>query len=421
MIESDARFFARVSRHRWPQNFLNSTPHPATPMTSKKTTVAPPSLDWHEVVKATRDAIVTIDARGVILGFNLSAEKMFRCSACDVIGGKVEALMPEPARAEHPGHIERYLRTGESKAIGQIRSVEGLRADGERFPMELSVSALRGEVGPVFVAILRDTSDAHRMRSAQAHTLEALDAYRHLVAGRDRRDDFAALTAQLLHDLGNPIAGLSAQAQLLRARARRDPDAPLSSIAPTAALIVDEAHRLSHQLRELMTFSRRQHQVTVTAIDANQFLQKILALWGPIAEKSAISLTSTVDRVHTLFADREKLHRVVENLIKNAIEALTQGGRVEIALTPASRGVELRVEDDGPGISDSIELFRLFETTKALGSGLGLTLARQFARAHGGDLRHEVVTPHGARFILSLPNALDPSAKNHAPSPLREK
>src|SRR4029453_15105781 len=113
-----------------------------------------------------------------------------------------------------------------------------------------------------------------------------------------------------------------------------------------------------------------------------------------------------------LIGDKAKLLRVLDNLVKNAIEAIGQGpGEVCLSLS-GSHGsrVRLSISDSGSGIPETVDVFRLFETTKPSGSGLGLPIARRIVEAHGGGLsfaRHE---PHGTVFHIDLPGrAVDES------------
>jgi signal transduction histidine kinase len=125
-----------------------------------------------------------------------------------------------------------------------------------------------------------------------------------------------------------------------------------------------------------------------------------------LASARGIELTLDIaDEIPTITADEEKLHRVFENLVKNAVEAIDQGpGRVRLRAAPVrSDQVRISVEDTGPGIPQELEVFRLFETTKPHGSGLGLPIVRQIVLAHGGGIGFAAVEPHGTAFNIELP------------------
>jgi PAS domain S-box-containing protein len=114
---------------------------------------------YEAVVEATVDGIISIDARGVILSFNRAASTMFGYAREEVIGQNVSMLMPEPDHSAHDGYLDRYQQRGEARIIGIGREVEGLRKDGTKFPLDLSVSEAVDEEGaPIFAGILRDIS-----------------------------------------------------------------------------------------------------------------------------------------------------------------------------------------------------------------------------------------------------------------------
>jgi signal transduction histidine kinase len=96
---------------------------------------------------------------------------------------------------------------------------------------------------------------------------------------------------------------------------------------------------------------------------------------------------------------------VLDNLVKNALEAIGDGpGEVKLsAVVSDSARLCISVEDSGPGIADDVEIFRLFETTKKDGTGLGLAVSKQIMLAHGGDLSFAQREPHGTVFHMELP------------------
>jgi PAS domain S-box-containing protein len=116
------------------------------------------------LIETTQDAVVSIDRRGCIVLFNAAAERVFGYGADEIVGRKVNDLMAEPYSTEHDGYIARYEKTGEPRAIGRIRSVEGRRKNGETFPLELSVTQVAtAESEEVhYAAFIRDISEVRR-------------------------------------------------------------------------------------------------------------------------------------------------------------------------------------------------------------------------------------------------------------------
>jgi len=238
-----------------------------------------------------------------------------------------------------------------------------------------------------------------------------------LTQQRERLADIGAITAQIVHDLGNPLAGLSMQAQLVLHRARRDERQPVSVVIQPVERILAEVRRLDSLIKEFMDFSREQ-RLDLKSIDLSRFLRDVAEIWRPVAMERGIVLNVDVPyEGPSMTADSEKLRRVLDNLVKNAIEAIDSGpGQVGISVTlPAPDAVCILVSDTGPGIPDSVEAFRLFETTKVNGSGLGLPVVKQIVLAHRGTIGFSRLTPHGTVFRIELPRGGPMVARGSTP------
>jgi signal transduction histidine kinase len=143
----------------------------------------------------------------------------------------------------------------------------------------------------------------------------------------------------------------------------------------------------------------------LSLVDLSRLLREASDFWRPEARDREIQLTLDVaSDLPTIRADEEKLRRVFDNLIKNAVEAIGRGpGRIAISAS-ASDGdrIVVRITDTGPGLPQNLDIFRLFETTKPEGSGLGLPIVRQIVAAHGGGIKVANAQPHGAVFEIEL-------------------
>lgn len=235
---------------------------------------------------------------------------------------------------------------------------------------------------------------------------------------RDRLADIGAITAKIVHDLGNPLAGLSMQAQLILRRARRDGAQALSTAINPAEQILAEVRRLESLINEFRDFSREQ-RLEIGRVDVADFLQGLVGLWAPVAAGRGITLSLELSEpLPPLSADVEKLRRVLDNLVKNAVEAVDHGpGTVRVqagVLSPAK--LRISVADTGPGIPQTVEVFRLFETTKAHGSGLGLAIAKEIILAHGGGIHFAQLSPHGTVFHVDLPYAGETMRRDPSPA-----
>ncbi len=142
------------------------------------------------ILDAAVDAIITIDERGIVESANPAVERLFGYPPSAVIGQNISMLMPSPRRERHDGYIARYLRTGEARAMGLGRELEGLRRDGTVFPLELALSEIRGGDKRRFTGIVRDIT----IRKQAEEALLRAEAERQL---RDTTDSIPGAVFQL--------------------------------------------------------------------------------------------------------------------------------------------------------------------------------------------------------------------------------
>jgi signal transduction histidine kinase len=206
--------------------------------------------------------------------------------------------------------------------------------------------------------------------------------------------------------VANPLAGLTMLAERIRRRIERAPDAPVSSVAAATEQIGITVRQLERLVQDFKDFVREQ-RLEQTAIDVAMFLEEVAEFW--LVEAASRDVQLRVDAgsaMPTLRGDRDKLRRVLDNLVKNAIEAIDRGpGLVEIAARPLDEILQIVVADSGPGLPGDIDPFALFETTKRGGTGLGLPVCRQIVEAHGGRVALVSGEVGGAQAVVELPFA----------------
>jgi PAS domain S-box-containing protein len=252
------------------------------------------------------------------------------------------------------------------------------------------------------LSVGQDISDRMR-KEAELRTLQ------HLARQRHRLADIGVITAKVVHDVGNPLAALSMQAQLLLRRARRGDFMATELVEQPVQQMLSTLHRLETLVREFTTFAREQ-QLALKECELPTFLYDLIDSWRELTAAQGIDLTLDLDRpLPVVHADNEQLRRVFDNLIMNALDAIGKGpGRIRIHASPSDGGpdgpsVRIAVSDSGCGIPDDIDPFRLFETTKSEGTGLGLAIAKQIVGAHGGTIGYRAGSPSGTTFYIDLP------------------
>ena len=354
------------------------------------------------LLEAAVDAIIMIDATGVILALNSAARRLFGYSAEEALGRNINLFMPAAIAAEHDEHIARYLRTGEARVIGRGREVEARRRDGSTFPAHLSVGRVPDSDPPRFVGFVHDLTP---QRAAEQESQQAQ-------ARLSQVSRFAAMgemAAGIAHELNQPLSAIATYAQACdRMLDRPDPDLPeihaaLKQISAQALRAGEVIRRLRHMVSN--------RQTDRAELPLNDVVQELATLASTDTRHGEVELLfELAPDAGIVNIDRVQIQQVLLNLLRNAIEALdglvTDRRRITVGTRLlADQEVEVFVRDRGPGVSQETldRMFDPFYTTKRSGTGLGLAISRTIARSHHGTLAHRPNPEGGAEFYLRLP------------------
>lgn len=206
------------------------------------------------------------------------------------------------------------------------------------------------------------------------------------------------LAATIAHEINNPLEAVTNLIYLARS-------APPRQARDYLKMVEEELSRIAHITKMTLGFYRETG--TPVTVDVAELLREVLSLYESKVHAKHIDLRSHIERAQPVLASRGELRQVISNLVANALDALAQGGSLEISSGQAGGSVWLRVADNGSGIppENLTRIFEPFFTTKAeLGTGLGLWVSRQIVEKHGGAIAVES-NPSGTSFTVSLPSA----------------
>ena len=218
----------------------------------------------------------------------------------------------------------------------------------------------------------------------------------------DRVNAMQTLSAGLAHEVRNPLNAAKLQLELLERRLRRKDDDP--KLMEPVQLAHHEIERLTQMLNDFLAFARPP-ELHLVEHDALAVVRDVVDLERPYAGKHDVALElDNVLGVAQIAVDAGKLHQVVQNLVRNAIEAAPHGGRVGVGVELAERSLHIRVSDNGPGMTDDVRarIFEPFFSTKEFGTGMGMSIVHSFVAMHDG--RVEIATgPTGTTIDVALP------------------
>jgi two-component system sensor kinase FixL len=352
------------------------------------------------VLDTVPDAMIVIDAQGIIQSFSATAERLFGYSAHEAIGQNVKILMPSPYREQHDSYLERYKTTGERRIIGIGRLVVGQRRDGSTFPMELAVGEMRSPGRRFFTGFVRDLTERQQ-------TQKRLQELQSELIHMSRFTALGEMASTLAHELNQPLTAVASYLKGARRLldGQRDEDIPMVRAAMESA--ADQALRAGQIIRRLREFVARGESDRQVE-DLRKLIEEAGALALVGVKETGVRVTYDFDpAIRYVLADKVQIQQVLLNLMRNAIEAMQETEQRKLSVSTRiidAETMEIDVADTGTGIAPEIaaQLFQPFVTSKRHGMGVGLSISRTIVEAHGGRLWAEENPGGGTIFKMTL-------------------
>jgi two-component system sensor kinase FixL len=353
------------------------------------------------ILQTIPDAMIVIDGHGIMQLFSSAAERLFGWSEHEAIGQNVNILMPEPDRTRHDGYIARYRTTNDPHIIGIGRIVTGKRRDGTTFPMHLSIGEMESGGEPYFTGFVRDLTE-HQQTQARLQELQAE------LVHVSRLTAMGEMASALAHELNQPLAAISNYMKGSRRLLAGSSDPNMPKVESALDRAAEQALRAGQIIRRLRDFvSRGESEKRVESL--SKLIEEAGALGLAGAREQNVQLRFSLDPdADLVLADRVQIQQVLVNLFRNALEAMAQSTRRELAVAntrAADDMIEVAVSDTGSGFREDVipNLFQTFFTTKDTGMGVGLSISRSIIEAHGGRMWAESNAAGGATFRFTLP------------------
>ena len=342
------------------------------------------------VIDTAMDAVVSMDCRGLVTGWNAQAESTFGWTAAEVQGRPLhELIIPEDLRPLHQRGLAHYLETGASLVLGKRIEVPAVRKDGKRITVELAITPVHTADGVLFSGFLRDITEQKRAAD------ELIEARSAAEAANRAKSEFLA---NMSHEIRTPLTAILGYAELLRddGDIDRAPERRLETIET----IRGAGQHLLTIINDILDISKIEAgKVVVETVETAllSILQEVEGLMRPRALDKGVELTTRLASPlpEIIRSDPTRLRQILVNLVGNAVKFTERGSIAILARSEERDGVQrlvIDVEDTGPGLS-STQSARIFSpfgqadasvTRRHGGSGLGLTISHRLAQLLGG-------------------------------------
>jgi signal transduction histidine kinase len=337
------------------------------------------------LIERNADAILVVDANGVVRFANPAAERLFGQATRDLVGAPL----------------------GMPVVIGEITEVDIVGQGNQVGVAEMRVVETEWGGESARLAVLRDITERKRAELQREQLFQEQVARAEAEEALRERDEFLALAS---HELKTPAATLSATAQLLQRQLARQGTLEREQLARSLDRLEDQSQRLARLVDHLLDVSRinsARLTLQLQSTDLAALVSDVVAACQLTTTRHTLVLRGP-DELPTML-DRDRMTQVVNNLVGNAIKYSPDGGQIEIDLSRQDDAACLVVRDHGIGIPEG-RLDRLFERfyrahdgDQFSGMGLGLFISHHVVELHGGTIEADSPPGGGARFTVHLP------------------
>lgn len=377
------------------------------------------------------EGILVVNHRGEIIRINPSAEVLFGYDNNELLGKRIEVLVPKRLAADHTDHRTKYGQNPHARAMGVGMELFGLKKDGSEFPVELSLSPYKSQEEQFVIAFIIDITirkeaegklknySKELEQQVKNRTLileEAIDELektkKDLNQALEKEKELNELKSRFVsmasHEFRTPLTTIMSSLSLVTKYGERD-DKP--NQAKHVSKIKTSINNLTDILNDFLSVSKLEEgkvENQPEAVNLKLFTEDIISDMQQMANNGQQIVQSHVGN-EQVFLDKKLLKNVYFNLISNAVKFSPEGGIVEVNVIVETNFVKIAVKDSGIGISeeDQKHLFeRFFRGRNAIniqGTGLGLNIIAKYIELMNGTIELESAENKGTTFTVIIP------------------
>lgn len=357
------------------------------------------------VINAALDAIITINAKGIITEWNPRASEIFGWTESEVIGRPLtDNIIPSQHRHSHDTGMNHYMSTGVGPALNQRIEITALHKKGKEFPVELTIIPITREGNQSFTAFARDITIEKASRDEIQQSLEKEREVNEL------KSRFVAMTS---HEFRTPLTTIKQNVDLIGYMLESDDPLSETKYGKYFNRINSEIGRVTTLMNDILLLGRIESgMVEMQKTNADlvhlieDTIQKITQ-GRPDGRKVSLKVIGVKRNVHL---DISLIEQIIDNLISNAMKYSENAPDPEMVISFESLSyILIKIKDHGIGIplKDQKNLFATFyratNVRNIQGTGLGLSIVKEFVSMHGGTIKLISDTNQGSEFIVKLP------------------
>lgn len=341
------------------------------------------------LIEASSDAIVGKTLDGQVICWNKGAEQLYGFTAEEMLGKSIAVIMPSDRRHELEEIIQHICRGEHIERHETVR----VRKDGTLIDVSLATSPIK-DAGGILIGVAVIAHDITERKRIEKELREK----------EQRKDDFIGMAS---HELKTPITSIKAMTQLLQLRLEKEGNREAARYLERMDGQIDRLNRLVSDLLDVTKIQEGRLELLKAIFNFDEWLKDLIDdLQQTISHK--ITCSGKVGR--GVMADRDRVGQVVTNLITNGVKYSPRADSIDIRVTADQDNVIVSVQDYGIGIPPALQemiferFFRVMRDRSVPGLGMGLFIASEIVKLHGGNIWVESVEGKGSTFSFSIPS-----------------
>src|SRR5690348_1819586 len=340
--------------------------------------------NMNQIMSGLEDGLLLFNVEGRAVLVSPSAEKFLDVGSENLLGRKMDEIFP----SGHP--LAEALRIGHTDQSSDLQTEQ----------VEVELPGARG-VRRVGASVQPIQENGARMGLlVTLRDLESLEKIGSQLQVSERLAALGRVTAGVAHEVKNPLNSMRVWLEVLKANLPPDAETQQAS-----KMLDSEIDRLDRVVKTFLEFSRPV-ELEREEVNLPELLESVLAAAQPSITRAGVQLSKEIPASFPpMELDRRLIEQAVLNLVLNACQSMTAGGRLSVALRRLTDTAEISIADTGPGISPENrgKIFQLFFTTRKGGTGIGLANAFRFVQLHNGSIEFDTEVGRGTTFRIELP------------------